>query len=788
MAIAFKSAGTGVSTETSSAALSPTCPAVVDANDILILQTAWEGTTTAPSDPAGWTLLYGPQNVGSASVVARHWVYGKIAVGTEDGAAVALGSPAVTTQRAARIFSFSGYVGGTITDVVPAASFTNTVGDTDPTGPTVTTTQAGALACALVYQHDNNTLETFASASDTWTERGTAGGFIFALTPGGVLDLLTATPAVNPGTVSGGAMTVFNDPWSVIGFEIKPGTVLVTDTDSATFSDTGSLSVVGLSVSVLDQFNSATDATSYDIGTNVFAANMLYLLCVFNGNTVAESAFIPESISGTNGLTWEFVDGVDINSQKQIVSVWRAMSTSDPTDGTVVINFAGTQHRCMAQLFEVSGANTSGTNGSGAVVQSKTGTGTSTVSVTLDSAIETGNATFGSVIHNVDTVTASPGTSYQEVGTQAGGTSPSILRFSEWRPAGNTTVDSSATLTPLMGMVALELRVAGTPNVTKSDTDSATLAESAILTVAAAGADSAALTETGSVTATVTHSDSGALAESPSATATVAHADTAVVADATYTLDIPGSDAATLTEAASATATLTASDTLAAAEAATVDLSGSDGATLTDTGSATAVVVAADTGALSEAAAMAAVLAGVDSATATDNDGSVVVTGSNVNVDASDSATLSESGVVSVTMAASDSGTLTESPTVAATVAHSDSGTVSSEAGSVTATLAHADSATISELFASITATLTGLDTSVLTESGSPVESFSLSASDAFVFTETGSVEQTVFTANETGRNDATLGASGQLATAASGGSGVTIGNSGRNDVQVTAQ
>jgi hypothetical protein len=235
VAIAYSSAGTGVSTESSGGALSPTCPATVTAGDILILQAAYEGTTTAPVDPNGWTPLFSAQSVGVASVVARHWVYGKIADGSEDGAAVALGTPAVTTQRAARIYSFSGRVSGSITDLVPVASFTNTPGDTDPTGPTVVTTIAGSLACALVYQHDNNTLETFASASDTWTERGTAGGYIFALAPGGVLDLLTATPAADPGTVSGGAMTVTNDPWSVIGFEIRPS-VPVTN-----FNSTGSL-------------------------------------------------------------------------------------------------------------------------------------------------------------------------------------------------------------------------------------------------------------------------------------------------------------------------------------------------------------------------------------------------------------------------------------------------------------------------------------------------------------------------------------------------------------------
>ena len=265
MAITWDSAGAGVSTESSGAALSPLCPATVTAGDILIVHTAWEGTTTGPTDPpTGFTKLgASPYNVGSAATVARHWIFGKIADGTEDGAAVALGAPAVTTQRAARVHRFLGRVSGSITDLVPAASFSSLIGDTDPTGPTVVTTIAGALAIAAVYQNDNNTLETFASSSDVWTERGTAGGYIFALAPGGVLDLLTATPAANPGTVSGGAMTVTNDPWGVIGFEIRPSVPVVPDNlladDIATGTPTLTNAVIG-QIHGLNANDVATDA------------------------------------------------------------------------------------------------------------------------------------------------------------------------------------------------------------------------------------------------------------------------------------------------------------------------------------------------------------------------------------------------------------------------------------------------------------------------------------------------------------------------------------------------
>lgn len=215
MAIQYKSAGAGVSTETSGAALSPACPATVDANDILIGHVYWEGTTDAPSTPSGWTLLDGPQVV--QSTIGRKWVFGRIADGSEDGAAVAFGSPAVTTQRGARIYSFSGYVSGTITQIVKDFAFLSHA--TDPKMPTVTTSAAGALAVALVAQNDNNTAgnATGESGGD-WTEA--VAEYVAALTPGLMMQIQTCTPTSDPGTVSGGSVATTNDPCGVVAFQI----------------------------------------------------------------------------------------------------------------------------------------------------------------------------------------------------------------------------------------------------------------------------------------------------------------------------------------------------------------------------------------------------------------------------------------------------------------------------------------------------------------------------------------------------------------------------------------
>lgn len=221
MAIAFKSSGAGAGTETSGATLNLACPATVDANDILIAHLLFTGTVTAPTTPSGWTLLYGPANVGTTAT-ARHWCYGRLADGTEDGSNVNFGNPAVTTGRAGRIYSFSGYVSGALSDVVPAASFSDIPHATDPQGPTVTTTIAGARAIALCAQDDNNTPPAITGMSGgTWVENAEYVNATWG--PQGIMiSLNSCIPTSDPGTVSGGAQVATNDESGTIGFEIRP--------------------------------------------------------------------------------------------------------------------------------------------------------------------------------------------------------------------------------------------------------------------------------------------------------------------------------------------------------------------------------------------------------------------------------------------------------------------------------------------------------------------------------------------------------------------------------------
>lgn len=222
MAIAYKSQGAGAGTESSGASLDLVCPATVDPNDILIAHVLHTGTTTGPSTPANWSLLYGPANVGTTAT-ARHWCFGKLAVGNEDGATIGFGTDGGTNGRAGRIYSFSGYSTGSLADVVPAASFSDIPHATDPQGPSVTTTVAGALAIACFCQDDNNTGAAISGMTGgTWVENVAEYSNATWGPQGIVLYINSCTPTADPGTVSGGAQVATNDEAGTIGFEIRP--------------------------------------------------------------------------------------------------------------------------------------------------------------------------------------------------------------------------------------------------------------------------------------------------------------------------------------------------------------------------------------------------------------------------------------------------------------------------------------------------------------------------------------------------------------------------------------
>ena len=267
MAIAYKSQGAGISTETSGANLVPLCPATVDAGDILLAHIVVLDATSALSTPSGWTLLFGPSGLGTGTPTGRAWAYGKIADGTEDGAGINFGSLASTIGRLGRIYSFSGYVSGTIADIIPAASFTANSSETDPIIQAVTTTIGGAKAVALISQDDNNSHDGLGAVSDgTWVE-AVADYVDSAVGPqGACLQIQVGTPTANPGTISGGTVAGTNDEANTLNFEIRPEAL--SNFSEADGSASGSAAVTSVAVVIWNTVIAAAGlATSAIVGS-----------------------------------------------------------------------------------------------------------------------------------------------------------------------------------------------------------------------------------------------------------------------------------------------------------------------------------------------------------------------------------------------------------------------------------------------------------------------------------------------------------------------------------------
>jgi hypothetical protein len=87
--------------------------------------------------------------------------------------------------------------------------------------PTVTTTLAGALAVAVIWQADDNAQDSATGETGgNWVE-AVAEYTQLATTPDTGMGIQTCTPTGNPGTVTGGSVSTANDPCGVIGFEIR---------------------------------------------------------------------------------------------------------------------------------------------------------------------------------------------------------------------------------------------------------------------------------------------------------------------------------------------------------------------------------------------------------------------------------------------------------------------------------------------------------------------------------------------------------------------------------------
>lgn len=201
----------------------------------------------------------------------------------------------------------------------------------------------------------------------------------------------------------------------------------------------------------------ATSATSASITPT---ANNLVLVTVVSRTSSGDPNH--PTLTG-NSLTYVEIASAnyDNTGTQKRVTLFRAMGSS-PTSGTIAIDFAGqTQTDIKWSVDQASGTDTSGTNGSGAIVQSATNADTSNLAtaltVTLAAFSSTNNATYGgfgkggSGGHTV-------GSGFTQLSNET--SAGAITVSTQWRVDNDTTVDVTSSEAGEQGGIAIEIKAA----------------------------------------------------------------------------------------------------------------------------------------------------------------------------------------------------------------------------------------------------------------------------------------------------------------------------------------
>lgn len=222
--------------------------------------------------------------------------------------------------------------------------------------------------------------------------------------------------------------------------------------------------LAAVSCSVLTQDNSTTNATSYTTASVTPTANALVLLATVatrNSTSCVDNDVV--SVTG-NSLTWANIDRQCFSSAGtpvHTVELWRTMGAS-PSTGTIDFSFGGTSQIDAAwAVIECTGVDTSGTNGSGAVVQSAKNLiepGTS-LTVTLGAFGDANNATLG-VFGTADNAAITEGSGFTELAEQLVSDAGFDIGLQvEWKTSNDTSVDASFASIDAGG-VAIEIKAA----------------------------------------------------------------------------------------------------------------------------------------------------------------------------------------------------------------------------------------------------------------------------------------------------------------------------------------
>jgi hypothetical protein len=227
----------------------------------------------------------------------------------------------------------------------------------------------------------------------------------------------------------------------------------ITQTASVTVNPPGS----GIAHALLTQGHNVNNQSVYTTASIAPAPNTLITVAV---TTHQSSAAAPSpTLTGGGMSSWTLVANVAYSASTPLdrVSVYRAMSAS-PGSGPITITSSVTVSNCQWIVSQWSGVDQSGTNGSGAIVQSGTTSGITVngLTVTLAAFGSTNNVGYGVFGVTANTADATPGTGFTTIAQEPSGESSVGDVFAE--RAANKNVINAVWSSKSGGGIGVEIK------------------------------------------------------------------------------------------------------------------------------------------------------------------------------------------------------------------------------------------------------------------------------------------------------------------------------------------
>jgi hypothetical protein len=312
--------------------------------------------------------------------------------------------------------------------------------------------------------------------------------------------------------------------------------------------------------------SSSSNVQNYDLGSAWDPPDNSLILYAIQSNKAGGSG--GATVVTAHGITFTQI-GSAVTSGDYALTLWRGLAAS-PTSTTVQVQHGATQSGCSAIGVALLGVDTSGTNGSGAIAQSKSGAAASTsVTLTFDSAGTTEHATLGFFACDVQTANVqypafvpSMGQSYlSKVGSESltGHTIPNASANAMWANSFTSTVGfTQSSATQVLG-IAVEVvgSTTATPTTVAvvASIPAPTIQAGAIIAPSSVAAPAAIPAPTVAATATVGSSEVAAVAQVPAPTILLGGAATATPATVATFSSVPAPTLAAAAETMPATIT-----------------------------------------------------------------------------------------------------------------------------------------------------------------------------------------------------------------------------------------